>query len=68
VIDMFMDEYDEEKIGALFREDGRREGLAEGRGMALAELVRDGLLGVEDAAARADVSEDEMRRMAYGEE
>jgi hypothetical protein len=75
VIDMFMDEYDEEKIGALFREDGRREGLeeglakglAKGRGMALAELVRDGLLGVEDAAARADVSEDEMRRMAYGE-
>jgi hypothetical protein len=76
VIDMFMDEYDEEKIGALFREDGRREGLkegmakglAKGRGMALAELVRDGLLGVEDAAARADVSVAEMRRMASGGE
>jgi hypothetical protein len=36
--------------------------------MALTELVRDGLLGVGGAAARANVSEDEMRRMASGEE
>lgn len=69
VIDMFMDEYDEEKIGALFREDGRREGLAEGlvkgRQETLVELVRDGVLSVQDAAARAGVSEDEIRQMAF---
>ncbi|MDO4807485.1 MAG: hypothetical protein Q4A07_09555 [Coriobacteriales bacterium] len=76
VIDMFMDEYDEEKIEALFREEGRQEGLAEGRleGLAegrqegrmtmLAQLVREGILGVQDAAIRADVSEEQMSALA----
>lgn len=59
VIDMFMDEYDEEKIGALFREDGRQEG----REQALAELVRDGVLDVKGAATRAGISEEEIAKL-----
>lgn len=63
VIDMFMDEYDEEKIGALFREDGRQEGLQEGREQALAELVRDGVLDVKGAATRAGISEEKIAKL-----
>jgi predicted transposase YdaD len=70
VVDMFMDEYDEEKIAKLFRrdgfregrEEGLREGLREGTIRAIASLVRDGLLDVAVAAERAGVTEDEIRR------
>ena len=55
MVDMFMDEYDEEKIARLFRRDGYRE--------ALADLVRDGFLDVAIAAERAGVTEDEIRGM-----
>jgi hypothetical protein len=73
VVDMFMDEYDEEKIARLFRRDGYREGreeglreglqegLREGTIRAIASLVRDGLLDVAVAAERAGVTEDEIR-------
>jgi len=61
VVDMFMDEYDEEKIARLFRRDGYREGLREGTIRALAGLVRDGLLDIIIAAERAGVTEDEIR-------
>jgi hypothetical protein len=61
VVDMFMDEYDEEKIARLFRRDGYREGLREGTIRAVASLVRDGLLDVAVAAERAGVTEDEIR-------
>jgi hypothetical protein len=70
VVDMFMDEYDEEKIARLFRrdgfregrEEGLREGLREGTIRAIASLVRDGLLDVAVAAERAGVTEDEIYR------
>ena len=63
VVDMFMDEYDEERIAELFRRDGYRDGRAE----ALADLVRDGMLDVAVASERAGVSVDEMRRLAGAE-
>jgi hypothetical protein len=57
VVDMFMDEYDEEKIARLFRRDGYRDGRLE----TLVGLARDGLLDVAVAAERAGVTEDEIR-------
>ena len=71
MVDMFMDEYDEEKIARLFRrdgyregrEEGLREGLREGTIRAIASLVRDGLLDISIAAERAGVTEDEIRGM-----
>jgi hypothetical protein len=65
VVDMFMDEYDEEKIARLFRRDGfregREEGLREGTIRAIASLVRDGLLAITVAAEHTGVTEDEIR-------
>ena len=63
VVDMFMDEYDEAKIAELFRNDGYRDGLREGRIETLADLVREGMLEIAIASERAGVSENEMRRL-----
>ena len=57
VVDMFMDEYDEAKIGELFRRDGYREGRIE----TLAGLVREGMLEISIASERAGISVDQMR-------
>ena len=66
MVDMFMDEYDEEKIARLFRRDGyregREEGLREGTIRAVASLVRDGLLDISIAAEHAGIAEDEIRK------
>ena len=73
MVDMFMDEYDEAKIGELFRRDGYREGresglqeghekgLHEGCLKTLAGLVREGMLEISIASERAGISVDQMR-------
>ena len=64
MVDMFMDEYDEEKIARLFRRDGYREGRLE----VLASLVRDGLLDISVAADHFGIAEDEIRRAVEAKE
>ena len=66
---MLLTEYNEAETMELFKEDGRKEGSKEGRREGrkegrkegiwetLISLVRDGLLSIKDAAARAGVSE-----------
>lgn len=41
----------------LFKEDGRREGRAEGIIETLISLVKDGILSIKDAAKRAGITE-----------
>ena len=51
---MLLTEYNEAEQMELFKEDGRREGILD----TLVSLVKDGILTIKDAAARAGVSED----------
>ena len=51
---MLLTEYNETEQMELFKEDGIREGLLKG----MVSLVKDGILTVKEAAARAGVSED----------
>jgi predicted transposase YdaD len=67
---MLLTEYDEMEQMELFREEGRKEGREEGREegrkegqkegtiQTLAELVKKGLLSINDAAAQAKMTED----------
>lgn len=69
---MLLTEYNEKETMELFKEEGRAEGRAEGRteGMkqgtlqALWSLVKDGLLTMEVAAARAGLTEKEFQARA----
>ena len=45
------------------REEGLKEGKAEGRWATLVELVHDGLLTVKEAAKRAGMSEEAFRKL-----
>ena len=51
---MLLTEYNEAEQMELFKEDGRREGILD----TLVSLVKDEILTIKDAAARAGVSED----------
>lgn len=55
---MLLTEYDEMEQMELFREEGRKEGQKEGAIQTLAELVKKGLLSINDAAAQAKMTED----------
>ena len=55
---MLLTEYDEMEQMELFREEGRKEGQKEGTIQTLAELVKKGLLSINDAAAQAKMTED----------
>ena len=59
---MLLTEYDEMEQMELFREEGREEGRKEGQKegaiQTLAELVKKGLLSINDAAAQAKMTED----------
>ena len=59
---MLLTEYNEAEQMELFKEDGRREGRVEGILDTLASLVKDGILSIKDAAARAGVSEDIIKK------
>lgn len=62
---MTWDEYYENEVRQGAKRafvEGRKQGRKQGRLDTLADLVRDGILDVEAAAARADMSVDEMRR------
>ena len=48
-----------EKYMAESKAEGRAEGIAEGKREQLVELVKEGLLKIEDAARKADMSEEE---------
>ena len=70
---MLFEEYKEAEVMEMFKEEGRVEGRAEGRAegeaqgifKTLAGLIRDGILSVRDAAARASMTEAEFAaRMA----
>ena len=50
---MLLTEYNEAEQMALFKEDGRKEGIIE----TLVSLVKDGILSVRDAAKRAGITE-----------
>lgn len=50
-----------EKMMSESKSKGKAEGKAEGKMSAFAELVKDGLLSVKDAAARMGMTEDEFR-------
>ena len=54
---MLLTEYNEAEQMELFKEDGRREGLAEGTMKTLTALVREGLLSIRDAANHAGLTE-----------
>ena len=44
------------------REEGRKEGLEEGAFAILNQLVREGILTIEDASQRAGMTEDAFRK------
>ena len=46
-------------------EKGRREGKLEGAVTTLASLVKDGILSIEDAAKRANMSVDVFKKYIY---
>ena len=54
---MLLTEYNEAEQMELFKEDGRREGRAEGIIETLISLVKDGILSIKDAAKRAGITE-----------
>ena len=54
---MLLTEYNEAEQMELFKEDGRREGRAEGIIETLISLVKDGILSIKDAADHAGISE-----------
>ncbi|MBR1707546.1 MAG: hypothetical protein IJ719_01805 [Clostridia bacterium] len=54
---MLLTEYNEAEQMELFKEDGRREGLAEGTMKTLIALVKEGLLSIRDAANHAGLTE-----------
>ena len=62
---MCITEYNEEKIFAQQREEGRAEGKAEGRQEGALEmligLVKDGMLSLNDAAKRVNMTVDEFK-------
>lgn len=51
---MLLTEYNEVEQMELFKEDGRKEGALQ----TLIDLVKDGILTIKEAAARAKMSED----------
>ena len=55
---MFIEDYTEEEIRELFKEDGKREGILS----ALLGLVSDGILTIAQAAQRAGMTEAEFRK------
>ena len=54
---MLLTEYNEAEQMELFKEDGRREGHAEGIIETLVSLVKDGMLSIKDAANHAGITE-----------
>ena len=44
--------------------EGREEGMAKGRWTTLAELVREGILTLQEAAKKAGMSEEHFRKLA----
>ena len=58
VMGMFIEDYTEEEIRELFKEDGKREGILS----ALLGLVSDGILTIAQAAQRAGMTEAEFRK------
>lgn len=60
---MMLMEYNEAEVMELFREDGKREGALK----TLISLVQDGLLSVEDAAVRAEISMEEFEKLLASE-
>ena len=46
------------------RKEGRKEGREEGRWTTLAELVREGVLTLKEAAKKAGMSEENFRKLA----
>lgn len=71
---MLLTEYNEAEQMELFKEDGRKEGIIEGRKAGLKEgivdtlvaLVKDGILTETDAAVRAGITEDAFRQKMAG--
>ena len=69
VIDVVLTEFDEEKFEAMIREEereegrkeGRKEGLQEGRLRALFELVSDGIISMEEAGKRLEMTAQEFQ-------
>ena len=55
---MFIEDYTEEEIRELFKEDGKREGILS----TLLGLVSDGILTIAQAAKRAGMTEAEFRK------
>lgn len=59
---MCITEYNEEKVFAQQRDEGRAEGRTEGAIEMLIELVKDGLLSLSDAAKRMNMTTEEFER------
>jgi len=64
IIDLFRDEYDKGVEEA--KQLGISEGIQQGAIQQLAELVRDGLLTLEQAVLRAGLSEEEFNKILRG--
>ena len=64
VIEMCITEYDEEETMEIlkrdYREEGRKEGCAEGEQKAIIDLTKDGILSKEQAAERLKISVEQL--------
>ena len=56
---MCITEYDEAQTMAMFKEEGIAEGISRGRLQTLFDFVNDGIIDVDEAARRADLSKAE---------
>ena len=61
IIELFQEEYDAGIKAA--REDAMKQGMKQGKCSNLAELVSDGLLAMDEAVKRSNLSEEEFRKL-----
>lgn len=60
---MLLENYDEQAVREVFRDDGIAEGMAKGKAEALAELMKNGNFSEDKACELLGISGDERTRL-----
>ena len=59
---MVLEEYNEQKTLDALAEDSKEEGRKEGKILAYLEMVKDGLLTLNEAATRLNITEEKLKK------
>lgn len=62
VINVVLEEYNEQKTLDALAEDSKEEGRKEGKILAYLEMVKDGLLTLNEAATRLNITEEKLKK------